>query len=978
MSIARLPLPGHVIHAAGIPCPTHHRRRLPGLVALAIALLPATGAAEPAPGDGMALFTEQVAPLLARRCLDCHSEAGEINGGLQLDLRAGWERGGDSGPAIVPGRPAESLVFRAVRWEPGAPKMPPDGRLPPEEVALIESWIGAGAIDPRAGDALPRSRGTRPRGTAGMSVEEGRRLWCLQPLVPPPVPEVDDDEWRGDPIDRFIGAAAATAGIAPAPRAAPDVLLRRLFQDLAGLPPPADEIDSFLAAYAVDPRAATERVVDRLLADRAFGERFGRHWLDLARFAESSGGGRTLLFKDAWRYRDWVIDALAADLPFDRFLAAQLAGDLLAAASPAERERLLAATGFLTLGPTNYEEQDKQQLRMDIVDEQLDTLGKVFLGQSLGCARCHDHAFEPITQADYHALAGIFAATRTLHNETDNVARWITEPLAEPEPVAVRRAAVDAELAEITKALRGAKKQAAGSSPFPPGPLDPARLAGLVIDDGQATLVGAWRLSTFSPDHLGTGYVHDDNAGKGEKSATFLIDPPTSGRYEIRLAYSGGASRATNVPLHLLHADGEEDLTIDQRRPPPLFGRFVSLGTWRFEKGSAGHLLIGTAGTDGHVIVDGLHLVPEGQPPLPVDDGESTARVRALEARRRALESELPPRPTVMTVHDREAPTDTAVRIRGIEKNRGAVVPRGVPTVFGATLTIPADTSGRRELAEWLGDPRHPLVPRVLANRVWHWLTGRGIVSTVDAFGATGEPPSHPALLDHLATRLVADGYRLKPLVRAIVLSRAYAAAVAAPDPVDPDNRLFTRARRRRLDAEQIHDAILAAAGTLDRTAGGLTIRGAAEIDANDTSAQAIEYGYVFDGTRRGVYVPAFRNRRPTVFEVFDFADINTSAGARETSTVAAQALFFANDPFVVTHARATAARAAAAFPDAEGASAGATRVDWLYRTILGRPPRPDEAARCREFLGHSPADADALAMVVQALFGSIDFRYLQ
>jgi len=959
--------------------PGRSLRTIAWVAALAGQLTGVGGAESPAvPADEAAFFSSAVAPLLARRCLDCHSAAAEVNGGLQLDLRGGWQRGGDSGPTVVPGKPGESLLVRAVRWEIDAPKMPPGERLDPAEVAILEKWIAGGAFDPRDGDPLPHSGVNRPRGTAGMSLEEGRKLWCLQPLSAPAAPAVADAEWNGDPIDRLVRARAEAAGIEPAPRASPEVLLRRLHEDLVGLPPAPDELDAFLAASARDPQGAVVAVVDRLLADPGFAERFGRHWLDLARFAESSGGGRTLLFKDAWRYRDWVIGALGADLPFDRFIAAQLAGDQLPADSADEREALLAATGFLALGPTNYEEQDKQQLRMDIVDEQLDTIGKVFLGQSFGCARCHDHAFEPITQADYHALAGIFASTQTLLNETDNVARWIAAPLAEPEPVAARRAAIDAELAEVTKALRGAKKQAAGSSPFPPGPLDPARLAGLVIDDTRATFVGAWRHSTFSPDHLGTGYVHDDNAGKGEKSATFAIDPPASGRYEIRLAYNAGASRATNVPLHLLHADGEEDLTVDQRRPPPLLGRFVSVGTWRFEKGSAGHLLVGTAGTDGHVIVDGIQLVPEGQAAVPAGDDGAAARVRDLDARRKALETALPPRPTVMTVRDREAPADTAVRVRGIEKNRGAAVPRGVPAVFGDALAIPTGASGRRELAAWLGDPSHPVVPRVIANRVWHWLTGRGIVATVDAFGATGDSPSHPELLDHLAARLVADGYRLKPLVRAIVLSRTYAAAVAPPDPADPDNALFTRARRRRLDAEQIRDAILAAAGTLERTVGGLSIRGAGEIDANDTSAQTIEYGYAFTDTRRSVYVPAFRNRRPTVFEVFDFADINAAAGTRGTSTVAAQALFFANDPFVVEQARATAARVLAVVPDGEGTPADGARVDWLYRALLGRPPRSEEAARCLDFLRDSPADPDALAVLVQALFGSIDFRYLE
>jgi hypothetical protein len=805
--------------------PANHVARL---LALGVAVIGCAwgaraAAAEPPGDDGTTadretFFTTAVAPLLERHCLDCHSAAGEINGGLQLDLRAGWQQGGDSGPAIVPGKPGESLLVRAVRWEQNAPEMPPDGRLAADEVAILETWIRHGAFDPRDGDPLPRDRGNRPRGTTGMTVEEGKGLWCLQPLVAGAPPEVTDPEWSHDPIDRFVHAAATAAGVVPAPAAGPAVLIRRIRQDLTGLPPAPEEIDAFLADAAGDPRGAVERLVDRLLADPAFGERFGRHWLDLARFAESSGGGRTLLFKDAWRYRDWVIGAINADMPFDRFLAAQLAGDLLPADSPQAREDLLAATGFLVLGPTNYEEQDKQQLRMDIVDEQLDTMGKVFLGQSFGCARCHDHAFEPITQADYHALAGILASTQTLFNETDNVARWIAVPLAEPEAVAARRTAIDTELGDLTRQIKEAKGAAADDAP---------------------------------------------------------------------------------------------------------------------------------------------------------------ARIKALEARQKALRDELPPRPTVMTVRDRAEPADTALRVRGVEKNRGPLVPRGVPAVFGNALVIPTGASGRRELAAWLGDPGHPLVPRVTANRVWHWLTGRGIVASVDAFGATGDTPTNPPLLDHLAARFLAGGERLKPLVRAIVLSRTYAGAVAPPDPADPDNRLFTRARRRRLDAEQIRDAILVAAGTLDRTSGGLTIRGAREIDANDTAAQTIEYGYVFDDTRRSLYVPAFRNRRHPLFEVFDFADVNVATGARPVSTVAAQALALANDPFVVAQARAAGERVLAEIPDGEGEGADEQRVERLYRLVLSRPPSSSERALALEFLRDSGGGSEAFAPLAQALFASIDFRNL-
>jgi len=779
----------------------------------------AASAAEPAGADGG--FTESIAPLLAARCLECHSADHEINGGLRLDLRDGWAQGGDSGPAIVPGEPERSLLVRAIRWEAGAPQMPPDGKLAAAEIEIIEQWVRRGAHDPRTGSIEPRTR-LLPGASTGMTAEEGRRFRSFAPLADPTPPEVADPAWNRHPIDRFIRARLDAAGLRPQAEAPPEVLARRITEDLTGLPPTPEEIDAFVAAQARDPDGAVADLVDRLLGDPGFGERFGRHWLDLARFAESSGGGRTLLFKDAWRYRDWVIAAINADMPYERFVAAQIAGDLLAAeanAEPGEIEGNLVASAFLVLGPTNYEEQDKAQLRFDIVDEQLETIGRTFLGLSIGCSRCHDHPFDPISQADYHALAGIFASTKTLLNETDNVARWIARPLPEPTEIAARRAAIDARVALLGAERKALKKQTADTPP-------------------------------------------------------------------------GGAT---------------------------------------------------------------------GIPPAP--------RLAEIDVELGQLARELPPRPTAMVVEDRAEPADTAIRIRGVEKNRGTVVRRGVPEVFAAELEIPVGASGRRELAAWIGGHDAALPQRVIVNRVWSWLLGRGIVPTVDNFGASGEPPSHPELLDWLARRFTADGSRLKPLVREIVLSRAYRQGVAPASAAD--NRLWQGALRRRLDAEQIRDGLLAAAGRLDRTVGGLTIAGAGEIDANDTAAQTIEYGYVFDDVRRSVYTPAFRNRRPALFEAFDFADINASAGARQTSTVAAQALFLANDPFVVEACRAIADRVRG------GASTDAERLDIAFRLLVGRRPSDGERDAADSFLARAGGDPEAWAVLCQSIVSSPDFRSL-
>jgi Protein of unknown function (DUF1553)/Protein of unknown function (DUF1549)/Planctomycete cytochrome C len=790
-----------------------------GVMSLFPGSFPQAFAAESEPAVVDPGFTDSIAPLLAARCLGCHAADEEISGGLRLDLRDGWAQGGDSGPAIVPGEPEQSLLVRAIRWEAGAPQMPPDGKLAPEEIELVEAWVRRGAHDPRGGSVDPRPR-LLPGQAQGMTAAEGRRFWSVAPLADPTPPDVADPTWNRTPIDRFIRARLDAAGVRPQAEAAPEVLVRRITEDLIGLPPTPEESDAFVAQHARDADGAVADLVDHLLAGPAFGERFGRHWLDLARFAESSGGGRTLLFKDAWRYRDWVIAAVNADLPYDRFVVPQLAGDLLAAEAtdPAAVGADLVASGFLALGPTNYEEQEKAQLRFDIIDEQLETIGRTFLGLSIGCCRCHDHPSDPLSQADYYGLAGIFASTRTLFNETDNVARWIARPLPEPAEIASRRAVIDARVALLTGERTKVKKE--------------------------------------------------------------IADSPS------------GAATAT----------------------------------------------------------------------------PATARWVEIEAELGRLGGELPPRPMAMVVEDHTTPGDTAIRVRGVEKNRGRVVPRGLPEVFATHLAIPAGSSGRMELAAWIGSAESALPRRVIVNRVWAWLLGRGIVPTVDNFGASGEPPSHPELLDWLARRFAEQGSRLKPLVREIVLSRTYRQAVAPPS--EPDRGLWSGALRRRLDAEQIRDSLLVAAGRLDRTIGGLSIVGAGEIDANDTAAQTIEYGYVFDDVRRSVYTPAFRNRRPVLFEAFDFADINASSGGRQASTVAVQALFLANDPFVVEACRAIAARVCAeAVRDDE-------RLDRAFRLLVGRQPSAGERSAAVDYLVRAGSEPEAWAVLCQSIVSSPDFRF--
>ncbi|HXX93610.1 MAG TPA: DUF1549 domain-containing protein, partial [Planctomycetota bacterium] len=545
-------------------------------------------------------FEKKVRPLLVERCYECHSGgAKKLKGGLYLDSRAGLLRGGDTGPAMVPGDPDRSLLVKAIRWADPDLSMPPKKRLPPEELAIVEEWIRKGAAWP-GGEAA-----TGPRRQVGLSLEEGRKFWAYRP--------VDPSQGRGD-IDGRIQARLQAAGLQAAPRAEKSVLLRRLAFDLTGLPPTPEEVDAFVSDPAPD---AYERTVDRMLGSRYFGERWGRHWLDVARFAESLTL-RGFILKDAWRYRDYVIQAFNDDLPYDRFVREQVAGDLLGGTLE-ERRRGLTATTFLVLGNTNLEEQDKKQLEMDVVDEELETIGRAFLAQTIGCARCHDHKFDPIPTRDYYALAGILKNAKAL--EHANVSKWLeaTLPVEPAREAELKRH--EAAVAALRSRLASERERAGAATKAQPGKpptvLAVADVPGIVVDDAKAQKVGNWKPSTVTGTYIGDGYVHDDNAGKGEKSLTFHPELP-AGTYEVRFAYSPGPSRATNVPVTILSAEGETVVKVNEQEHPPIDGRYVSLGRFRFEI-NQGHVIVSNEGTRGHVTADAVVFVsePQGETPRP-------------------------------------------------------------------------------------------------------------------------------------------------------------------------------------------------------------------------------------------------------------------------------------------------------------------------------------------------------------------------
>ncbi|MFO0947664.1 MAG: DUF1553 domain-containing protein [Planctomycetota bacterium] len=1071
---------------------------------------------------GITFFESKIRPVLAKHCNECHSaDAKHLRGGLLLDSREAMLAGGDSGPAIVPGNADESLLIQALKHE--GFEMPPTGKLPAGVIKDFETWIAMGAPDPRTSNKPTPAKRT-------IDLEAGRQFWSFRPPVKHEPPKTKDNDWPRGWIDRFLLARLEREGLAPAKDADRRTLLRRVTFDLTGLPPTIEEMESFLQDDSPD---AFERIVDRLLASPRLGERWGRHWLDVARYADSTGGGRSMIFETSWHYRDYVIDAFNQDKPFDRFILEQLAGDLLPYEDYRQGRRQLVATAFLALGPTNYEEQDKTQLEMDVIDEQIDTTGRAFLGMTLGCARCHDHKFDPIPTTDYYALAGIFRSTHTLNH--DNVSTWVKRKLPMDEASSRAFAEYESKVARLDGALKETEQKRkrlqslvaavtiddddasfsgnwvastsvkpyvgrnyryasgdaaavyklddriepgrysvrvaytphanrskrtlvtvahaggetsvridqtqtptfeglyvdVGAFQFAKGkgnkvtigtngadhivvtdavqlvPLDKKKpgmgervvaditqLAGIVVDDSAAELTGEWIQSTFHASYVRGGYVHDDNMDKGKKSIRYRVDVPKSGEYEVRFSYTHGASRATRVPINIAFDGGDETVYINEREKPAVDGLFTRLGTYRFANDQTAIVTVSNEGTsDGHVVADAIQFVPasevaaeaattpESEASTDTASGDLLARQRSdLDRDFKRLKEELatlkktaPPAPTeVIGVEEGKEIADCELCIRGEIKNRGPKVPRGFVSVAtqGPMPTLAANASGRLELAHWIASPQNPLTARVFVNRVWSHLFGAGLVRTVDQFGATGEAPSHPELLDTLAVRFVEEGWSLKKLIREIVLTHAYQMSSERSKESrskDPANRWLAGQNRRRLDAEALYDSMLALSGSLDLTMGGPTIR----------EGTKSEYGYSFDVGRRAVYLPVFRNRLHDLMAVFDFPDPNLSLGQRNTSTISTQALYLMNSPFVMDQAKVAAAGLLK-----DSTLGNHDRITMLFQRALGRPPREEERRLVAVYLAEEAGTDETSSLkrwsnVCQTVIASIDFRYL-
>lgn len=919
---------------------------------------PGLNATRPIPGAHREFFEKKIRPVLVEHCYRCHAQDSDpLQGGLLLDQREGTRAGGDSGPAVVPGNVDESLLINALRYEDF--EMPPAGQLSDEIIKDFETWIASGAYDPRQGDASIRK--------PGWDLDAAREFWSFRPRHSTVPTDLADTDWARNDIDRFVQHRLEAVGLKPVADADRATLLRRVHYALTGLPPTLQEIDAFLDDPN-DDQVALERVVDRLLNSPRFGERWGRHWLDVVRYSESSGGGRTLLFPNAWRYRDYVIRAFNDDLPYDQFLTEQIAGDLLPSDDWRQTRRRITATAFLVMGATNYELQDKDVLEMDIVDEQLDTLGKAFLGMTIGCARCHDHKFDPIPTRDYYAMAGIFKSTKSVVH--DNVSKWPTTnlPLSPEEEARIREHERHQEQLQSQLELLKQKRGKHASRPN--------ALPGIVVDDVHATQVGSWTSSTHTKGFVGSNYLFA-NGGTDEASIAFEFRVANPGPHEIWLNYTPQSNRTSRASILIEYAGGQARLSVDQRQPGSVYDTVQRLIRLDLAPNSKVKVVIDAGGSAaGAVIADAVALIPvdelekASQAVADVDRRKVIAKeIEQLEQQLQQLKADGPRRHVAMSVADLAEVGDIPVAIRGVVHNSGDVVSRGVLEVANPPsfdFQIADGQSGRLQLARWMTDTQHPLTSRVMANRVWHWLFGRGIVASVDNLGSTGATPTHPELLDHLADKLIEQDWSVKRLIRYIVLSRTFRLGSEPTErgiEIDPNNRLYWRMNRHRMEAEEIRDTMLQVSGELDMTQGGPTIR----------PGTKSEYGYTFELPRRSVYLPVFRNTLPQIMAAFDFADPNIQMGDRTESTIAPQALLLMNSPFVIDQTRRAAAKLLSEYSD----STTERRIEMLFLRVLGRAPLPGERSAVLQYVGSSN-DIERWGMVIQTLLQSVDFRYVR
>jgi len=926
---------------------------------------------------------DQAARILAEQCVSCHGPI-QKKGGLDLSRRASALKGGESGVVIVPGAPEESLlVDRITEGE-----MPPKGGLPRDQIAAVRAWVEAGAHYPS--EPLAPKRATAD-------------WWSLRPIrsVAPPRMSGPGADWIENPIDAFILAKLQASGLNPAPPAGRRTLIRRLSFDLLGLPPEPEEVEHFVTDN--NPRAY-EALVDRLLASPRYGERWGRHWLDVVRFGESQGYETNLPRPSAWPYRDYVIRAFNQDTPFPRFVLEQLAADTLISgpinssgdsgsggvADSGSDWLSKAATGFLVGGAHdivgNQTVEGMLQQRADDLDDMITTTGTTFLGLTIQCARCHDHKFDPITQKDYYSIQAIFAGVNhaeravaapdaasrrreeaALRVELAGIERRLdgTEPLATPDrhapvrpTVSSRRnverfAPVSARMIRLT-----IKATCDGTEPCldevevytsggPEG--TPPRNVGLAAAGAKATASSEYpNAAIHKIAHL--------NEGLFGNSHSWISREP--GKGSITIAWSEPA-----VIERVVWGRDREEVYRDRLATDYYLEAAVESGNWKIVASSRDRVpfAAGNAGT---------------APTLAASEATTAASAERVQliARQAKIRERLAQLGTTMKLYSgtfRE-PGPTFLLVRGDPTRKGPeVTPSGVAGVLPA-LTIDRKTpeaQRRVALARWIADRANPLPARVMVNRLWHYHLGRGLVATPSDFGLNGAAPSHPDLLDWLARAYIASGWRLKPIHRLIVTSAAYRQSNrfdAAAAAIDRDNRLLWRKSPRRLEAESIRDAILAASGQLDGRMGGPGYN----IWENNTNYVAIykpRAELSAGDFRRMVYQFKPRSQPDPTFGAFDCPDAALGAPRRNVSTTALQALNLLNSHFVVRQAAFFAQRL-----EVEAGPDPKRQADRAFNLALGRSPSPSEQNAAISLI-HS----HGAAAFCRALYNANEFVYI-
>jgi cytochrome c553 len=937
-----------------------HVRILLALVYAAIFSTPLRAADAPT-AEQAAFFEAKVRPVLIENCAECHGEKKQ-KAGLRVDSRTALLTGGDSGPAVEPGKPDESYLLMAISHGDDAPKMPPKQKLTDERIADLTRWVQMGA--PWPGDTGEAPVAARKPGFE--ITDADRRHWAFLPVKSPAVPQVKDRRWADNPIDAFILAKLEAKGLAPNRQATKRELIRRAYFDLIGLPPTPEDVNAFENDQAPD---AYARLIDELLDSPQYGERWGRHWLDLVRYAETNSYERDNPKPHVWRYRDYVIQSFNDDKPYDRFIREQLAGDEMGGTDP------LIATGYYRLGIWDDEPSDRELARYDSLDDIVATTGQVFLGLTIDCARCHDHKLDPIAQKDYYRLVSFFQNTNHFRNGgptdeapilADDAARLEHERRL--DELAAKRLELQTAMSAITDEFRARFEQETRTGIDRPDIEDLQYrfyrdtwqklpdFAALKFEDSGTLPLGRFDLKPRTRDDA-FGFVFE---------GTLIV--PKAGEYTFYLDSDDGSRLSVNNAVAItydgIHGEGDE-----REAKVALSAGRVPIRLEYFQQGSGLGLSVAWSGPD--LPRRSLSADDDGRPNPTRDlarlfrtEGSrvlGAARFKEYQTLRKKLEGLNANRNAgagtemalCITERGPEAP-DTFVLLRGNPQTPGDKVEPAFLEVLGGTpAVIPtpppgAKSSGRRSaLADWIASPENPLTARVMANRIWQYHFGRGIVRSPSNFGKQGDAPTHPELLDWLAAEFLKNGWHLKPLHRLVMNSNAYKMSSHADSQAleaDPENNLFWRFDMRRLSAEEIRDSILAVAGNLNPAMFGPSIY--PKIPKEVMAGQSVpgagwHTSPEAEQSRRSVYVHIKRSLLVPILESFDVAETDRSTPSRFVTTQPTQALGMLNGEFLHEQAAVFADRLKQEAPDSPR-----DQVILAWRLATSRTPEPGEIDR--------------------------------